>query len=533
MPRPRNRLASLESADGSDPMSSAPLVLTLNGTSLDFVAFARIGRPGTLVAIDEAARLRVREGRRTIEAALAGGGLVYGANTGVGALKDVEMSPADLDRFNAGLVRAHHFGTGEAFAPEIVRTAMAIRVNSALSGLVGCTEGLVDAYVALINAGVVPVVRRTGSIGCADIGLMGQIGAVLTGVGEALWGDRRMPAELALAAAGLAPIRMAPKDSLVSISSNAVGFSAALHTLRRGAAAVRVLAATGLATASAMGASPAPWEAAAHVGSQSQARLGAWLHRAGASKGTPVSTHVHDPLSLRMMAQVLAATFDALANAGQVTLAAAGRPDDNPVVIDGRVLTSGGSLPLDVALALQQASLALAHAARNSFNRCILIGNGHRRDLTVNLVPRGVAATGFGPIMKLAGELFARTLTLAQPISAQAMVVADGIEDEAAFLPLVVERFERQVEAIRRLAALEGLLAAQAIDLMGDRPGGVVALVYEIVRRHAAFYSEDRPLSAEVEAIEEALVALDTMALLIETAPLPEVDGFFGLGLAL
>ena len=119
------------------------------------------------------------------------------------------------------------------------------------------------------------------------------------------------------------------------------------------------------------------------------------------------------------------------------------------------MLTSGGSLPLDVTVFLQTAQLGLAHAARNSFNRCVLLGNGVRRDLPINLVPPGAIATGFGPIIKLAGELFARVLSMANPISANSLVVAGGIEDEAAFLPLVVERFERQVRALRRLAALE------------------------------------------------------------------------------
>ena len=89
------------------------------------------------------------------------------------------------------------------------------------------------------------------------------------------------------------------------------------------------------------------------------------------------------------------------------------------------------------------------------------------------------------------------------PVSAQSLVVAAGLEDEAAFLPLVVERFERQVRALRRLAALEGLLSAQAMDILGDRPSGVARMIYEMVRKHAAFYDIDRPLSAEVEIIEE------------------------------
>ena len=59
----------------------------------------------------------------------------------------------------------------------------------------------------------------------------------------------------------------------------------------------------------------------------------------------------------------------------------------------------------------------VVHAARNSFNRCVLLGNGVRRDLPINLVPPGAIATGFGPVIKLAGELFARVLSMANPVS--------------------------------------------------------------------------------------------------------------------
>lgn len=506
--------------------------LLLDGSPLDFPMLARIGRGETPILADPAGLERVRQGRLDLERAIAAGYAVYGTTTGVGALKDVTWSSDEWDQFNAGLVRAHHFGTGEPFSCEVVRNAMAIRVNTALRGWVGCTTELVEIYLALLNADVVPVVRRTGSIGCADIGLMGQIGAVLTGVGEVFYQGVRLPAATGMTAAGLEPIHMAPKDGLASVSTNAVGYAAAAHALRAAAAAVRTLLATGAATACAMGASPAPWEAAMHVGTAQEAAIGGWLLGVSRNSEIAIATHVQDSLSLRMMAQVFAVVFDALATAGRVTLAAAGRVDDNPILLEGRPLTSGGSLPLDVAMAMQNASLAFAHAARNSFNRCVLIGNGRCRDLPVNLIPRGAIATGFGPIIKLAGELFARVLSMAQPISAQSLVVADGLEDEAAFLPLIVERFERQVAAITRLSALEALLAAQAMDLKGDRPGGLVGMVYEVVRSHAAFLVEDRPLSAEVEAIEAALATRETTERLLARAAMPGIDPLFALDLA-
>jgi histidine ammonia-lyase len=242
-----------------------------------------------------------------------------------------------------GLVRAHHFGTGAPFPSSVVRNAMAIRVNTALTGRVGCTADLVGAFLALLDRDVVPVVRRTGSIGCADIGLMGQIGAVLTGVGEAVYQNRRLPAATALEEAGLSPQRLAPRDSLASISVNAVGFAAAAEATRNAAAALRMLLATSLTTAGALGASRDPWKAVAHVGTEREAEIGAWLFQNAMGWEWPSATHIQDPLSLRMMAQVFGTAFDTMLVSGRTILAATGRTDDNPVVVDGEVLTSGRS----------------------------------------------------------------------------------------------------------------------------------------------------------------------------------------------
>jgi histidine ammonia-lyase len=373
-------------------------------------------------------------------------------------------------------------------------------------------------------------VRRTGSIGCADIGLMGQIGAVLTGVGEAVYRGRRMQAADAFAAAGIEPVRMAPRDSLASLSVNAVSFAAAAEATRNAAASIRVLLATGMMAAGALGASRDPWRSVRHVGTSREALIGSWLCNASEDWPWPVATHIQDPLSLRMIAQVFGAVIENLLATGHKILATTGRSDDNPVVVEGVVLTSGGSLPLDLTILLESAALCMAHAARNAFNRCVLLGNGQRRDLPVNLVPQGRIATGFGPIIKLAGEIFSRLLSMSNPVSAPSLVVAAGMEDEAAFLPLVIERFERQTRALRRMAALEALMSAQAVDILGDKPGGVGRMLYDVVRRHAVFYVVDRPLSSEVEAIEEDLGSDVFISELIEQAPLVAFDDFFSLG---
>jgi histidine ammonia-lyase len=511
---------------------SKTVQIALNGQPLGFADMMEIGNGNAELRVSAEGMERVRQARAVVEEAIRNGIPVYGSTTGVGAMKDVSWSIEELEEFNLGLVRAHHFGTGAAFPPSIVRKAIAIRINTILTGQVGCSPALVEAYLDLLKTDVIPVVRRTGSIGCADIGLMGQIGAVLTGAGEAIFKGQRMAASQALDLAGLSPHRMAPRDALASLSANAVSFAAAARALRDAASVIRVMLATSLTASGALGASPDPWLAACHVGTPREALVGKWFCDAAASWPWPVSTQVQDPLSLRMVPQVFGAMIESLLGAGYKVLQATGRSDDNPVVVDGRVVTSGGSLPLDVTILLESASLCIAHAARNAFNRCVLLGNGHRRGLPLNLVPHGIIATGFGPIIKLAGEIFSRVLSLSNPVSAQSLVVAGGMEDEAAFLPLVIERFERQVEALKRLAALEALQASQAIDIVGDEPQGVAGLIYQQVRLCSRFYQKDRPLSSEVECIEELICSDATVAQIIDRAPINSFDSFFALGTA-
>ncbi|RYG94070.1 MAG: histidine ammonia-lyase, partial [Alphaproteobacteria bacterium] len=296
------------------------------------------------------------------------------------------------------------------------------------------------------------------------------------------------------------------------------------------ARAVRVLLATGLTALGALGASRAPWHAATAVGSAREAAISDWLSRSTETWNWPKSTQVQDPLSVRMICQVFATGVESLLGAGRALEAATAQVDDNPVIDGEAVLTSGGSLPLDVSLQLQGTQLSLAHIARNTFNRCVLLGNGGR-SLPVNLVPSEAGATGFGPMLKLAGDLFARLLSLSLPVSAQAMVVAGGMEDEAAFLPLIIERLEEQVAALKGLAAIEAILAAQAIYLTGDTPSGVAGVINACVREHMAPYTVDRPLSAEIEAVEASLNGPALRKALLAASHLSDFDTFFSLDL--
>ena len=66
----------------------------------------------------------------------------------------------------------------------------------------------------MLNAGVHPIVPRTGSIGAGDLCLLAHVGLVVLGEGEAEVGGERMAGGEALGAAGIAAPAVGPGDGL-------------------------------------------------------------------------------------------------------------------------------------------------------------------------------------------------------------------------------------------------------------------------------------------------------------------------------
>src|SRR5205814_89394 len=75
---------------------------------------------------------------------------------------------------------------------------------------------------AALNAGFIPFTRELGSLGTGDLTTLADIALSLVGEGQAWLGEELVAAEPALHAAGIAPVRLGPRDGLAFMSSNAV-----------------------------------------------------------------------------------------------------------------------------------------------------------------------------------------------------------------------------------------------------------------------------------------------------------------------
>ena len=192
----------------------------------DVVAVARDHCP---VELAPAARERIAAGRDVTAALLARGERVYGLTTGVGALKRVAVGERDQAAFNRLLLLSHRTGTGPDVAEDVVRAAMLAQLAGFGRGRAGVRPELADHLVAALNAGLVPRVRTTGSLGQSDLGPLADLAEALTGDGD--WATE-------LERLGLEPWLPTAKEALAFVNSNAftLGWTALALAGRRGAA---------------------------------------------------------------------------------------------------------------------------------------------------------------------------------------------------------------------------------------------------------------------------------------------------------
>lgn len=91
---------------------------------------------------------------------------------------------------------------------EIVRAMMAMRVNT--MSYEAATPQLTQMLIDLLNNGVTPVVQANGSPGEGDLPQMANVEATMVGSGQAYYQGQKMPANEALARAGLQPLQDQP-----------------------------------------------------------------------------------------------------------------------------------------------------------------------------------------------------------------------------------------------------------------------------------------------------------------------------------
>jgi histidine ammonia-lyase len=497
------------------PMDGSVL---LDGTALTPEAVSEIARGGAAVAIAPSASELMRASAAVVARAAEAGVPVYGLTTGLGPRVVDRIDGRAAAAFSLQTLRGRAMSVGERLPQEVTRATMAVRCNGFCAGGSGATPAIAEGLAALLNAGVHPRIPRFGSVGASDLCMLAHVGLTLIGEGEAELDGTPMASADALARAGLEPVRLGPKDGLAICSSSAVSAGVAALDLADATACLQIMQ---VAAALSMegfranlspldprvvAARPAPGQAWAADGLRALLSGGA-LTQPGAAR------RVQDPLSLRCVSQIhgsLHVALELLATAVEPELGGAA---DNPLVLvdDEEILSTGNFHVPALALALDATAIALSQVASASCERQARLKTERLSGLPLGLSPHDGMSSGLSPLTKTAQALAVEIRHLAAPLSIMPTIGADSVEDDSTGATHAALRVREQLDRLRLLAAIELVVAAQAVDLaLGASAGSLGAgtrAAQSAVREWVAPLEQDRPMGADVERLSAELLA--------------------------
>jgi histidine ammonia-lyase len=194
-----------------------------------------------------------------VRQAAEGGDAVYGVNTGFGKLASVKIAPEDTATLQRNLILSHSCGVGEPLDVATTRLMMALKLLSLGRGASGVRWEVIALIEAMLERGVTPVVPAQGSVGASgDLAPLAHMTAAMIGAGEAWLDGQRMPADKALAQAGLTPVTLGPKEGLGLINGTQFSTALALAGLFDGWRAVQAALVTSCLSTDAIMGSTAP-----------------------------------------------------------------------------------------------------------------------------------------------------------------------------------------------------------------------------------------------------------------------------------
>jgi histidine ammonia-lyase len=431
---------------------------------------------GGRIELGADAKASIEDSRAVVDAVLASGRAVYGLNMGLGHMKDTRLPDARLRELQETMIEGHAGAIGPSLPARLVRAAMAARVNGMARGGAGVSLACVEAYVAMLNAGVHPIVPSFGSVGASDLAQMAAIAKVAIGRGEAELGGEVMPGAEALRRAGIAPLGLEPKDGLALMSANAVSVGHGAVVAARAMEVLELADLVAVLSLEAMSGNASPFDAsvAAAKGVEGQVRVSD--HVRGLIEGSGIldddpARSVQDALSFRVVPQVHGALWEFTELARRSIEVELNAMTDNPLVSrqERRMISNGNFHPMMVALAFDALRTALAHSGQLSDRRMNhLWAVSFTKSAGANRSVWGSTATMRGTSLRYAAAASAAELRqLADPASLDVGTLDLGVEDHATGAPMSVARTDMALDRLQDVLAVELLMARDLLMVRG------------------------------------------------------------------
>jgi histidine ammonia-lyase len=488
-------------AVGVEPLTRAQLVAVARGFET--------------VALSDEVLTRLERQRSAIEALVESGAPVYGLSTGFGSLATTFISPEERRDLQRSLIRSHAAGVGSEVETEVVRAMMVSRLTNLCSGVSGVRPSTAEAYAALLNAGITPIVHEFGSLGCSgDLAPLAHVALALMGEGDVRdLGGQRVSAAEALRASGLTPVVLAEKEGLALINGTDGMLGQLILALDDGMALMQLVDVAAAMSIQALRGTDQVFLAEIHaLRPHAGQRVSAANLLALLADSVIVNSHlddatqVQDAYSLRCAPQVHGAARDTFGFAAHIADVELASGIDNPSVLaDGSLVSNGNFHGAPVGYALDFLAIAVADVASMSERRTDRMLDVSR---SFGLPPFLAGQAGVDSGLMIAqyaqAALVSEMKRLATPASVDSIPSSGMQEDHVSMGWHAARKLRKSIDAFADVIAIELLTAARALALREPlTPSPATGAVAQRVNGVSGGPGHDRWLSPEIAAVGE------------------------------
>ncbi|MFL2974777.1 MAG: histidine ammonia-lyase [Candidatus Thalassarchaeaceae archaeon] len=506
------------------PTSLASLMaeIAIDGKSLTLESALAIAKGTATAFLPDKSRDKMQQSRDAVEKVVDSNEVVYGINTGFGAMSSVKIEKDELEILQANLVRSHACGIGERMDPEIVLLMMIIRANSLARGVSGARPEVVELILSMANARIAPIVPRIGSLGASgDLAPLSHMTLGMMGEGECqrfVGGSWHLTdIASAFSEADLAPIKLQAKEGLSLI--NGTSQMCAFLTLTVLNMETLALAADASIACSleAIRGSHKPFDRRIH---DSRPQLGQSISAARISELVSDSEimlshvdcdRVQDAYCFRCSPQVHGPVIDLLREVRRILEIEINSATDNPLVfvdVDGsaEIISGGNFHGQNLSLASDSIAIACHELASISERRINQLMDPNWSGQKAFLAKNEGLESGLMIVQYVAAAVIAELHLLANPASTSNVPVSMGKEDHVSMGATGTFRALQSSILLSQVLANELVCSVEALDGIAETPGAGVAKVSEWVRKHVHGLDGDRSLTKECENLSMAIL---------------------------
>jgi histidine ammonia-lyase len=428
---------------------------------------------GAGLRLEPEARPAVEAAAATIRAIIDKGDPVYGVNTGFGKLASVRIDDGDLVALQRNIVLSHAAGVGAPLPVPVVRLIMALKLSSLAQGASGVAWDNLVRLARALERGLVPVIPGQGSVGASgDLAPLAHLTAALMGVGEFIVDGRVVEAGAALAAHGVEPLELGPKEGLAFLNGTQVSTALALAGLFETERVFEAALIAGALSVDAAKGSDGPFDPRIHRLRRHRGQIDVAeslreLMAGSDIRASHLSDHgrVQDPYCLRCQPQVMGAALDLIRQAAATLCDEANGVSDNPLVFPetGEVISGGNFHAEPVAFAADILALALCEIGSIAERRIAMLVDPALSGLPAFLTPRPGLNSGFMIPQVTAAALVSENKQMAHPASVDSIPTSANQEDHVSMAAHGARRLAAMAANAGHVVAIELLAAAQGI----------------------------------------------------------------------